>query len=203
MIEIDRITLQSGAHRSPKEGVCFMEAVAFIACEEHSDHPLCVCPVLGAFLRSLNDNSTDQDRQLLKPYLRLVIGTSTDGYSERRGWMCVDWLARDYIPTVLDCFGKRKIAAELRKSGAIQGVESLENIRPVLDKAALAARAARAVAALAARAARAARLKKAATEIKGSIWGLLDRMVMIECSGSHRTSIDHQEERKEATVSTI
>lgn len=52
---IDRIKLERGAHSSRKDGMCFMEAVAWIAKEKHSDHPACVCPVFGAFAREWND----------------------------------------------------------------------------------------------------------------------------------------------------
>lgn len=46
------LTLHEGAHKDPADGMCAMEAAAWIAGEPHSDHPACACPVIGAFMRS-------------------------------------------------------------------------------------------------------------------------------------------------------
>ena len=102
MKSINEIKLSSGSHETREDGACFMEAVAYIAGEKHSDHPACVCPVLGSFLRSWNDCLPDADREDLKPYLRLVIGTSGDGHSSRRSWMALDWLIRVHVPAFLE-----------------------------------------------------------------------------------------------------
>ena len=48
------LSLKSGAH-SPDSTFCVMEAVAFVAGEEWSDHPVCACPVISAFMRAWND----------------------------------------------------------------------------------------------------------------------------------------------------
>lgn len=74
---VREIELKRGGHRSPQEGMCFMEAVAWIAGEPHSDHPECVSPLLGAFLRSWNDALDDETRQKLNQYKVRVIGTAS------------------------------------------------------------------------------------------------------------------------------
>lgn len=43
--------------------------------EQFSDRPGCVCPVIGAFLRSWNDGVGYADRQRLEPYASAVVGT--------------------------------------------------------------------------------------------------------------------------------
>ena len=96
VISIDDITLQSGKHEAG-QGFCFMEAAAFIAGEDHSDHPACVCRVLGIFARRWNDYLKTKDRQKMKPYIRLVIGTAGDGFGERRSWMIIDWCVREVL----------------------------------------------------------------------------------------------------------
>ena len=96
VISIDDITLHSGKHEAGQE-LCFMEAVAFIAGEDHSDHPACVCRVLGIFARRWNDYLKTKDRQKMKPYIRLVIGTAGDGFGERRSWMIIDWCVREVL----------------------------------------------------------------------------------------------------------
>ena len=93
--ELETITLKSGSHATREEGVCAMEAVAWLAGEPHSDAPECASPVIAAFLRSWNDNlPTDEDRQrLLRPLLPLVIGTRADNATELwRPYMALDWL---------------------------------------------------------------------------------------------------------------
>lgn len=64
-IEMDTIVLKKGAHRSPEEGLCLLEAVAYVRGIPHTDHPPCVSPVLGAFGRCFNDNVDDDFRQQL------------------------------------------------------------------------------------------------------------------------------------------
>jgi hypothetical protein len=61
---LDKITLKQGAHDSPTKGVCLMEAVAWMRGIAHTDHPPCVCPVLGNMGRSLNDRLPDEMAEL-------------------------------------------------------------------------------------------------------------------------------------------
>ena len=88
--------LSSGAHESVERGVCALEAVAFVAGEEFSDHPECACPVIAAFLRSWNDSLPDADRDaLLRPFILRLPGTRSNAATEkRRAMMAADWLIR-------------------------------------------------------------------------------------------------------------
>ncbi len=101
--EIERIVLESGAHGSPKQGFCVMEAVAYVASEPFSDHPQCACPVIASFLRSWNDNLSDEDRsRLLKPLVPRLLNTrSTLEVEDRRAWLAFDWLVREFAPSWL------------------------------------------------------------------------------------------------------
>ena len=65
----ERAALKNGNHASIEAGSCAMEMVSYLANEPWSDHPKCACPVLTAFVISLNDNWTDAQRQKLKPFL--------------------------------------------------------------------------------------------------------------------------------------
>ena len=58
-------SLSAGGHEHVDEGACFMEAVSYVAGEPWSDKPACACPVLGAFLRTWNDDLSDTDRDRL------------------------------------------------------------------------------------------------------------------------------------------
>jgi hypothetical protein len=103
LIGVDGITLAKGGHNSREEGVCAMEAVAWIAGEPHSDSPQCASPAIAAFMRSWNDSLPDGDRdRLLKPYLAKLIGSrGTAAAEERRGWLAMDWLIRTFAPAWL------------------------------------------------------------------------------------------------------
>src|SRR3990167_10562700 len=96
-------TLYAGPH--PKNGnghvkACAMEAAAYIAGEPWSDHPECVCPVIGAFMRAWNDGLPDDERtSLLLPLIPRTIGTrGSKPLEERRSLMAADWLVRTHTP---------------------------------------------------------------------------------------------------------
>jgi len=111
---LNDLPLKSGSHSSFEDGCCAMEMVAYLAGEPHSDHPACTSPVLGAFMRRLNDGLGDRERQLLKPFLTRVVGTAGDGQDEARGWLAADWLVHVELPTWLDQAGLREQADALR-----------------------------------------------------------------------------------------
>jgi hypothetical protein len=114
--------LKRGAHATFQEGVCAMELVAWIAHEEHSDHPQCASPVIGGFLRTWNDDMNDHDRQLLRPYLGRIVGTrGTSEQEAERCWMALDWYCRASVP------------AWLRSAGLTVEAEAVEATNPVLD----------------------------------------------------------------------
>ena len=51
-LDLETLELKVGAHSSPNDGMCVMEAVAYIAREPWSDHPVCVSPAIASFMRS-------------------------------------------------------------------------------------------------------------------------------------------------------
>lgn len=69
--------LRKGKHQNPEQGVCAMELVAYVAGEEHSDHPACVNHTLARIFRHLNDYAPSEElRQRLKPLLMRTIGVT-------------------------------------------------------------------------------------------------------------------------------
>ena len=95
-------TLYAGCH-DPDGPMCLLEAVAYVAGEPWSDHPVCVCPVLAAFGRNWNDGMrTNEERGSLLQYIPLLIGTrSTPAVELRRSYMALDWLVRRAMPAWL------------------------------------------------------------------------------------------------------
>ena len=138
----DELILDRGVHNSPDDGLCFMEAAAFFAGEKHSDHPACVSPVLGAFLRNWNDSVDDDFRQKLKPYIQRVIDTANDGKDEVRAWMATDWLVRVCAPAWLDLAKLTEHAMALRTADEINSSESAIKAQPTINAAWAAVRVA-------------------------------------------------------------
>ncbi len=69
------IKLSRGKHTSPGDGACVMELASMLAGEPFGDHPECVCPAIGSFLRAYNDSLDDDRRQDLYEYASRVVGT--------------------------------------------------------------------------------------------------------------------------------
>ena len=122
--KLNDITLSHGSHKSPDEGMCVMEAAAWIAGEDWTDHPACVSPMLAALCRLLNDVWDDEGRQRLKPFVARAVGTAGDGQDEARPYMALDWLVRTHTPTWLDLAGLREEATELREHRRIVDQET-------------------------------------------------------------------------------
>src|SRR5438034_8417178 len=105
-VNLENVTLAKDAHKSLSEGACVMEVVSVLAGEKFGDHPKCVSPVIGAFLRSWNDGLADEPRQRLKPYATKVVGTNTGpADDEVRAWLATDWLVRVQTPAWLELAG--------------------------------------------------------------------------------------------------
>jgi len=134
-IDLDTITLTSGAHSSRADGVCIMEAAAWLAGEKHSDHPQCVSPVLAEFGRRLNDALADGQRQYLKPFLPRLLNTAGDGRDETRGYMALDWLIRTYTPAWLDLAGLTAEASALRDVRRVADLVAAQAAAPVMREA--------------------------------------------------------------------
>ena len=98
------LTLKHGKHHDPADGMCAMEAAAYMAGEPFTDHPRCVSRVIGAFMRSWNDSLPDDETRtrILGPLVPLTIGTATAAADEeKRAWMAADWLVRVQAPAWL------------------------------------------------------------------------------------------------------
>ena len=100
-LSIDSLRLGAGSHDTRDDGLCVMEAVAWLAGEQHSDQPQCASPVIRAFAMGLNDAWDDEARQRLIPYTKLIVNTR-DGLDDERALMAFDWLCRTHVPAWLD-----------------------------------------------------------------------------------------------------
>jgi hypothetical protein len=130
---MEDIILKSGKHETREDGVCLMEAVAYLAGETHSDSPACTDPVLATFGRVLNDTMTDAERALLVPLMPKLVGTVGDHtLSLRRAMLLCDGVVRQIVPSALEAVDLTADAQRLR------------DLKPITDSA--SASAARSVA---------------------------------------------------------
>lgn len=94
------LILSRGSHRSPDEGMCFMEAVAWLNGERHSANPACADGMLTQLMVGINDSLGDSDRQRLVPYLPRAIGTFTwPGASFEAEWLRRQRILARFVPT--------------------------------------------------------------------------------------------------------
>jgi hypothetical protein len=88
------VRLSKGKHSTPEDGACVMELASMLAGEAFSDHPECVCPVIGSFLRAYNDSINDERRQDLYAYAAKVVDSrSTPEIEHARTQRMVRWTA--------------------------------------------------------------------------------------------------------------
>src|SRR3990167_6721691 len=105
-MNFDEVVLGSGSHASRADGVCLLEAVAWLAGEPHSDSPSCACPVIAAFGRTLNDHLPDAERQALVPYITKIVGSvSTPEVERKRAFIASDYAVRVFAPIALRAKG--------------------------------------------------------------------------------------------------
>jgi hypothetical protein len=134
-----------GAHAKASDGMCVMEAVAYVRGLPHSDHPPCVSPVIAQFARSWNDALSEPPRtKLLKPLIPLMIGTATNAADEQtRAWLATDWLVRVQAPVWLHLAGLTERAEELRNLPQLTNAEIATACQSALNRARTDAAAAR------------------------------------------------------------
>lgn len=142
-----QFNIRRGHSDDPRNGACLLDAVSWLEYGTLGDHPECVCPVLAAFGRGINDAMSDEGRQQLKKYIPLLVGT-VDKESEQARAEYLAWQAvRVFAPLALRKVGLYKEAERL------EGCKTLRADAKAAWAAEAAARAAAEAAAWAARAA--------------------------------------------------
>jgi hypothetical protein len=133
--DLPALHLAKGAHDTPEQGICLLEAVALFAGEPFTDDPSCVSPVLRAFGIASNDEWDDVQRQKLKLFIPRLVGTAGDGQDQARSYLALDWLIRTFTPAWLDLAGLSESAAELRGLRRIADMATAEAAGPVAREA--------------------------------------------------------------------
>ena len=169
-LDLDAVVLSKGEHETREDGVCLLEAAAWWAGQEHTDHPPCVSPVLAAFGRAWNDDLPDDRRHILKPFIPLLPGTAGDGHDLARSYLALDWLVREHVPTFLALAPVLARHAEaLRALAPLRDPRTVYTAEPVINAARDAAWAPARAAARAARAPTVLRLQDSAITLYRSM----------------------------------
>ena len=142
--EFGNLPLAEGPHAKRADGVCLLEAVAWLAGEPHSDKPSCACPVIAAFGRTLNDHLPDAERQALVPYITKIVGSvSTPEVERKRAFIASDYAVRVFAPIALRAKGFTREAKKLEGLDIIQDEKTADAAWYAADAARNAAWAAR------------------------------------------------------------
>ena len=176
VIDQDRLKslrgLGHGSHTANDDGkCCVMEAVAWVTHKDWSDHPPCVCPVIGAFMRSWNDGlPNDEVRgRLLLPLVPILVSTKgSQALEQRRATMAADWLVRVHTAAWLKLAGLTQQAEALASLPEITDFKNCPSLMPTLEAVSKDANAARAAAWDAARDAARAAARAAAWDAAGA-----------------------------------
>jgi hypothetical protein len=140
-----RVTrLLAGSHNPNDTDMCVMEAVAYVTHKKWTDHPPCVCPVLGAFMRGWNDGLPDEERGMLLPFIPKLVDTrGSKALERRRATMAADWLIRVHTPAWLRLAKLDKQAALLEALPVITDFARCSSLMPTLTAVRIDANAAR------------------------------------------------------------
>jgi len=133
--QLSAFKLDTGGHQNAEQGLCAMEAVAWLEGLPHSDSPECTCPVIAAFVRRMNDRMPDDVRQQLVAYLPKLVGTvSPEHKTERAEYLC--WQAiRVFVPVAYRAIGLDEWAVNL------EACKTFDEAKSVLNEARKAAAA--------------------------------------------------------------
>lgn len=130
------VFLLKGKHASLEEGMCALEAAAWISGLPHSDTPENVCPIVAAYVRELNDVLREDARQSLKGFIPRLIGSVLNEVDlvDRRMYICVDVAVRSFAVMALEKAGLSKHAETVAALPEILTREDSITAEAVLDK---------------------------------------------------------------------
>lgn len=106
--------LAPGKHETPADGLCLMEAVAWMEGEPHFDAPRCACPIVGIYARRINDLLPDEWRQKLVGFIPRIAGTRSQQHERARGEYLAWQAVRVFAPLALDAANLPVWAEKLR-----------------------------------------------------------------------------------------
>ena len=104
--ELGTLTLQNRPHATRADDKCMSELVDWMAGKSDSNLPACVSPVLADFGKAWKDGMrSDEEREQLREYVPLLVGTASANVDLTRSRMAFSWLIREYTPAWLRLSG--------------------------------------------------------------------------------------------------
>jgi hypothetical protein len=101
-LQTEALTLMVGSHPTREQGVCAMEMTAWLAGLPHTDRPRRTSEMIASYVRHLNDNSPDDVRQRLIPFVPRLIDTAAAEPLEQARSEFFAWKAtRVFAPAAL------------------------------------------------------------------------------------------------------
>ena len=100
--KIEPLRMCSGQGDVKNGELCVMQMIDYATTGKTTDFPECVSPVIRRLAIRLNDRIRDdaERRALLWPLLPMMVGTRTTPADDvTRGYLAVDWLVRECLPT--------------------------------------------------------------------------------------------------------
>lgn len=122
--QIWQFDLRKGSSFNPRDGACLLDAVSWLVYGTLGDHPACVCPVLAAFGRGVNDAMSNAGRQRLKNFILRLVDT-VDPASEQARVEYLLWQAiHVFAPLTLNATGFLSEANQLRSGLQVAGAKA-------------------------------------------------------------------------------
>lgn len=127
--------LHPGHSNDPAYGACAMDAISWLVHGEHSDAPVCACPVITAFVIEGNDSMPHDTRQRLLGYLHRIAGSRHAAYEANRARILALAATCVFAPIALDASVNASEAATLRALPVdVSFDDALGAVRRVLSK---------------------------------------------------------------------
>ena len=117
-------TLSAGKHKSPSDGMCVMEMVAFLAGDKWTDEPACASPIVTTFCQVINDQMPQAFRDKLQGYVPRLIGTASPEHDLERAVFLAWRAVKVHAPISLDKAGLRDEAEKLRNFDEAKGLQA-------------------------------------------------------------------------------
>lgn len=108
--QIWQFSLRRGNSSDPRNGACLLDAVSWFEYGRLGDNPECVCPVIAAYSRSINDDLPYDERQGLKRFLPRLVGTVDVAAERDRAEYAVRRVIREILPRLLRAVGYSELA---------------------------------------------------------------------------------------------
>jgi hypothetical protein len=123
-----------GNHSTRGQGMCVMEAVAYLAGEDHSDHPECASPMLSRLAIYINDCASGGIRDgLLSDLPWRMIGTKNEEAEAGRRQAVLELVLHEFLPKLMRKTGLNPDIASRLKVGTQEECHKTRDCLSAID----------------------------------------------------------------------